>query len=673
MKKKSTSCPQQCYGNAKTCYQICMIILCLIFTFSGCKKIDTQSLSVGAVPNSKLADKSVTGDEFTIAVIPDTQYYTAEKDNPTHGGKQQMFADQISWIISNKTTENIVYVVGLGDISDSGDLSSGNPYIADEWTNASTNGGYYLLDTAGIPYGLAVGNHDRLCPGAPHGDLGTATTNNYNAKFGVSHFTGRSYYGDHYSSNNDSHYDFFSAGGINFIVIYVEYNLTQSDWTSMNTWVYNTLVTYGTRKAIIVTHYVGGSETPSNFGPQAAALYAKIKTRRNVFLFLGGHVDGVGTRQDTYNGRTIKSFISDYQFYTDKNGNNDGGGGYMRLIKVSVANDLMSVRTISPYLQNRVDTAAKYIDSTERFAYDQHFTRSLFHEAYATRTCDFAQDGKSDFGFWDASTGNWNINGLSTVNWGQSGDIPCPADYHGAGKTEYAVFRPSNHKFYVEGQASLSWGLSGDIPVPADYNGDGKADYALYRPSNFTWYMKNYVANRTTYAVTYTDSSVVYGAAGDIPVPGNYLGDGHIRVAMYRPSTFEWWIKGQGAVVYGTTNDVPVPGDYNGDGKTDIAVYRRITTSGTQGNWYIINADGTDLPNITAITAFQSGDIPAPGDYDGLGRTQPAVYRPSTHTLYIGHWGSFSSTTIQSVTSVVLNEPGKLINLPYAIRQPFGF
>jgi len=142
---------------------------------------------------------------------------------------------------------------------------------------------------------------------------------------------------------------------------------------------------------------------------------------------------------------------------------------------------------------------------------------------------------------------------------------------------------------------------------------------------------------------------------------------------MYRPSTFEWWIKGQGAIVYGTTNDVPVPGDYNGDGKTDIAVYRRITTSGTQGNWYIINADGTDLPNITAITAFQSGDIPAPGDYDGLGRTQPAVYRPSTHTLYIGHWGSFSSTTIQSVTTIAYNQPGKLINLPYAIRQAFGF
>jgi hypothetical protein len=32
----------------------------------------------------------------------------------------------------------------------------------------------------------------------------------------------------------------------------------------------------------------------------------------------------------------------------------------------------------------------------------------------------------------------------------------------------------------------------------------------------------------------------------------------------------------------GLSTDVPVPGDYNGDGTTDIAVYRRST-----GSWYV--------------------------------------------------------------------------------------
>ncbi len=43
---------------------------------------------------------------------------------------------------------------------------------------------------------------------------------------------------------------------------------------------------------------------------------------------------------------------------------------------------------------------------------------------------------------------------------------------------------------------------------------------------------------------------------------------------MWRPEGGGWYLRDEGPVFWGLLGDVPVPGDYDGDGTTDIAVWR---------------------------------------------------------------------------------------------------
>jgi len=276
---------------------------------------------------------------FTIAVLPDTQHYLSY----LFDGTPEIFKSQIEWIKKNQKKENIAYVAHLGDLTQNGDASSREWELAKEIM-------YELENPVSIPYGIAVGNHDQH----PFNYAVKGTTNYYNKYFGTKHFEGRPYYGGHFGNNNDSHFDLFSAGGLNFIVVYIEYDSNNENQENMNTWAYNLLNKYSSRKAIIVSHHLLSNNSeegtnegdPGKFSSQGKTIYERLKKCPNLMMMLCGHIsgNGEGYRTDFYRGNIVHTFLSDYQ------SRGKGGMGLMRLYRFSIEENKLEVKTYSPWL-----------------------------------------------------------------------------------------------------------------------------------------------------------------------------------------------------------------------------------------------------------------------------------------------------------------------------------
>jgi hypothetical protein len=258
-----------------------------------------------------------TEEDFTIIVLPDTQYYCKYFLDE--------FKKQTEWIAANRETLNIRYVAHVGDVVE-------HAAYDDEWDWAE-QALSVLEDPAatgladGIPYGMSPGNHD-----VPTGDE--------NPLFDINRFSGRDYFGGAYDDNINNSYNYFTAGDTNYIVLNLSFVL-QSDVLD---WANEVLGDHPTHKAIVVSHSIMNSGTGASFTTNGSTLYNALKGNSNLFLMLAGHIHGEGRRTDIYKGNIVHTLLADYQM------GKNGGNGWLRILTFSPAQKQIRVRTYSPSL-----------------------------------------------------------------------------------------------------------------------------------------------------------------------------------------------------------------------------------------------------------------------------------------------------------------------------------
>jgi hypothetical protein len=291
--------------------------------------------------SSALLFAQAASDEFTIVALPDTQFYS--KSYP------QIFASQTKWIADHIRDQNIQLVVGLGDIVD------GGGEIA-QWQNADA--AVRQLDGK-VPYMIALGNHD-YDQNNPSGR--TAATHNFNAYFGPQRYSGAPWYRASYpNASNENFYGIVNINGTEYLILVLEFDARDSALS----WASTVLNNHPAAEVIIVTHsftYYDNTRM-SQCDVNSAATFGVAKDNNgedmwwklvrkfpNVRMVLSGHVvqgDGTGRRADLgAHGNLVNQILADYQSFPL------GGGGYLRIMKISPSLNRVSVTTYSPYLDS---------------------------------------------------------------------------------------------------------------------------------------------------------------------------------------------------------------------------------------------------------------------------------------------------------------------------------
>jgi subtilisin-like proprotein convertase family protein len=242
--------------------------------------------------------------------------------------------------------------------------------------------------------------------------------------------------------------------------------------------------------------------------------------------------------------------------------------------------------------------------------------------------------------------------------------VTTTGDYVGSGAAQLTVFNPANEAYYIRGVGAIQVDTTPgrDVPIQYDFNGDGQTDSAAYRFDSATYF--GYVSNGT-------GVNQQFGPYQSLPVSGFYGSSGTFVYGTYVVSTAQWSIalpQANGLVVnFGVPKvDIPTPAAFDGIvSSTELAVFRNVANAGGSADSYsVIGPRGVYSVSFTdpVVTAkgfvYKAGDIPAPADYDGVGRDEFAIYRPSTGQFFILNTPSTTNKSTWTLRTVTLNLPG---------------
>ncbi|MCY7345368.1 MAG: VCBS repeat-containing protein, partial [Pyrinomonadaceae bacterium] len=209
-------------------------------------------------------------------------------------------------------------------------------------------------------------------------------------------------------------------------------------------------------------------------------------------------------------------------------------------------------------------------------------------------------------------------------------------DFDGDLRTDLSVYRPSIGTWFINrstnGITAQQFGIASDKPAAADYDGDGRTDLAVWRESASAFF---HIFQSSTNTYRFEQ----FGQTGDVLTVNDWDGDGKADASVYRDSAIGsqsyFFYRGtlnnpNGTITFvpwGTVGDKAARGDFDGDGKADAAIFRP-----SNGVWFILQSSNNQGRAQQFGTA---ADRRVPADYDGDGKTDIAIVRPANNDWYI--------------------------------------
>jgi hypothetical protein len=300
------------------------------------------------------------GDEFMVAVLPDTQIYAQSFP--------ETFESQTRWIAEHAEAYRIVFVSHVGDIVQTASVTR-------EWEVASA--AYDWLRDIDMPHGFSMGGHDTSpggtdddptfdssCSPFSHHDC---ESRNFLRYFGPDQYAENDWYSGS-SPRGISSYQRVMVDDLELLFLHLPQDTPRSevDWASevldahpgalAHLTTHRYLFDYRLTEMLppplsaltagrfnVLTYTLGGQSLMYNDGLEADALWQRlVDAHPNIWTVHCGHVDAEFHQVSTNSaGLPVHEVLVDFQDMAD------GGGGWLRLLLYRPSQNLVEAITFS--------------------------------------------------------------------------------------------------------------------------------------------------------------------------------------------------------------------------------------------------------------------------------------------------------------------------------------